>query len=371
MSRMRTGLTPATPSRRSPTKFPPVRTHGWRSNSPPLPGSTREPEWSRDMIRGIQLKTSSKTPVASNSARRRTSSSEEIKTTPVLKQQEEKTFTSPQQNGKDKEIEKLKLKILSLQKLIEQLRAEIKEKAGTITELEEKLKAQAAEFEDQIKKLKAIITEREKEIEEKKKIVKSKDLEINEMKDSFEKEKEEMKKEFDHELQELKAQHLKELTERDGKMKILKMHMADALGDNSRERQLQLEELTKELRRVTDETDVLKSKLQSMKSSNQGKCPNCFVMERQLQSKIVELRDKEVVTIEMQQLCAKMEKQLVQQDELLRQWAKNKGKPVSRVKYSLSFCVALLCVHRFFVLGIHNCKGIVLSCIILAEVMCF
>lgn len=45
----------------------------------------------------------------------------------------------------------------------------------------------------------------------------------------------------------------------------------------------------------------------------QGKCPNCFVMEKQLQSKIVELRDKEVVTIEMQQLCAKMEKQLVQQ----------------------------------------------------------
>jgi len=51
-------------------------------------------------------------------------------------------------------------------------------------------------------------------------------------------------------------------------------------------------------------------------------------MEKQLQSKIIELRDKEVVTIEMQQLCEKMEKQLVQQDELLRQWAKNKGKPV-------------------------------------------
>ena len=106
-------------------------------------------------------------------------------------------------------------------------------------------------------------------------------------------------------------------------------------------------------------------------------------MERQLQSKILELRDKEVVTIEMQQLCAKMEQQLVQQvdiritsrctlkatfielfhwhscsilpqiiiilkhsiykvitnnlihiisliqkDQLLRQWAKNKGKPV-------------------------------------------
>ncbi|XP_078361086.1 uncharacterized protein LOC144645392 [Oculina patagonica] len=328
MSRMRTGLKPTVPTRHSPSKLPPVRT-GWRSNSPPSPGSAREPDWSHDMIRGIQLKTATKRPlVARTNSPRRTPSIDEIRTTPVLKQQEERKGSIPQENGKDKEIEKLKLKILSLQKLIEQLRGEINEKANIITELEGKLKAQAAEYEEQIKKLKAIISEKELEIEEKKKILKSKDVEISEMKESFEKEKEVMRTEFDRELEELKAQHLKELTDRDGKMKILKMHMADALKDNSRERQLQLEELTKELKRVTEETDVLKSKLQSMKSSNQGKCPNCFVMEKQLQSKIVELRDKEAVTIEMQQLCAKMEKQLVQQDELLRQWAKNKGKPV-------------------------------------------
>ena len=36
-------------------------------------------------------------------------------------------------------------------------------------------------------------------------------------------------------------------------------------------------------------------------------------MEKQLQSKITELRDKEIVTIELQRLCSKMEKQLVQQ----------------------------------------------------------
>lgn len=327
MSRMRTGLKPIEPTRRSSTKFPPVR-NGWRSNSPPLAGSAREPEWSQDMIRGIQLKTATKRPLVASISPRRTPTTDESKTTPPVKQQEERKSSSSQENSKDKEIEKLKLKILSLQTLIEQLKAEIKEKAKIIAELEEKLKTQAAEFEEQIKKLKAIISEREKEIEEKKRVVKNKDAEINELKESFEKVKEEMKKEFNNELEELKAQHLKELTDRDGKMKVLKMHMADALKDNSRERQLQLEELTKELKRVTEETDVLKHKLQSMKSSNQGKCPNCFVMEKQLQSKIVELRDKEVVTIEMQQLCAKMEKQLVQQDELLRQWAKNKGKPV-------------------------------------------
>ena len=36
-------------------------------------------------------------------------------------------------------------------------------------------------------------------------------------------------------------------------------------------------------------------------------------MEKQLQSKITELRDKEIATIELQRLCSKMEKQLVQQ----------------------------------------------------------
>lgn len=330
---MRTDLKPTVPSRRSATKFPPVRT-SWGASSPPLITNARDPEWSTDMVRGIQLKTVSKTPSAASNSPRRSSSNDEVKTTPPLPKQEIRTFSSAQLNSKDKiierdkEIEKLKLKILSLQKLIEQLRAEIKEKSGTISELEEKLKTQAAYFEEQINKLKAIIKEKENETDELQKTVTSKHLEINGIKETFSKEKEEMKKQFDHELEELKALHLKELADRDGKIKMMKMHMADALKDNSRERQLQLEELTKELKRVTEETDVLKSKLQSMKSTNQGQCPNCFVMEKQLQAKITELRDKEVVTIEMQRLCSKMEKQLVQQDELLRQWAKNKGKPV-------------------------------------------
>ena len=36
-------------------------------------------------------------------------------------------------------------------------------------------------------------------------------------------------------------------------------------------------------------------------------------MEKQLQSKIIEVRDKETTVIGLQQLCSKMEKQLVQQ----------------------------------------------------------
>ena len=55
-------------------------------------------------------------------------------------------------------------------------------------------------------------------------------------------------------------------------------------------------------------------------------------MEKQLQSKISELRDKEVVATEMQRLCSKMEKQLVQQVNLEKQ------------RRSMNFCQTSQCV---------------------------
>jgi len=98
------------------------------------------------MIRGIQLKTATKRPLAASTSPRRTPTTDEIKTKPSLKQQVERKLSNPQENAKDKEIEKLNLKILSLEKLIEQLSAEIKDKGNTITELEEKLKAQVKKY---------------------------------------------------------------------------------------------------------------------------------------------------------------------------------------------------------------------------------
>ena len=45
----------------------------------------------------------------------------------------------------------------------------------------------------------------------------------------------------------------------------------------------------------------------------QGGCKNCHILEKELQNKIIELRSKDVGLIELQQLCEKMEKQLMQQ----------------------------------------------------------
>ena len=103
MSRMRSGLKPTVPSRNSPTKFPPVRT-GWGTKSPPVLPSHRDPDWSTDMVRGVQLRTVAKTPLAGNNSPRTSTSSDEVKTPPLPKQ-EEKKFSVPQQNEKEKEIE--------------------------------------------------------------------------------------------------------------------------------------------------------------------------------------------------------------------------------------------------------------------------
>ncbi|KAK2573957.1 hypothetical protein P5673_000067 [Acropora cervicornis] len=283
MAHMRSGLKPTVPSRHSPSKLPPVSTPvraGWGTTTPPFT-SVSNVDWTIEMVRGIRLKTGTKMPVSSRKSPSKSFVNDEPRTSSlqILPKHKENTVVPSPQNDMEKEIEKLKSKIMSLQKLIEQLKAEIKEKSATITELEKKLKTQETEFGEEKKKFKSIIIDKEKELAE-------------------------LKRVFDRELEELKAQHLKELFERDGKIKVMKMHMADVLKDKSR---------------VTEETDVLKLKLKSMKSANQGQCQNCFVMEKQLQSKISELRDKEVVAIELQRLCSKMEKQLVQQVNLEEQ----------------------------------------------------
>lgn len=102
MSRMRTGLKPAVPARRSPTKLPPVR-NGWGTNSPSSHSSSRDPEWAGDMVRGIQLKTTSKTSSAARNSPRRSSRSEEVNTPPLPKH--EKKFSIPRETDKEKEIE--------------------------------------------------------------------------------------------------------------------------------------------------------------------------------------------------------------------------------------------------------------------------
>ena len=103
MSRLRTDLKPVQPSRRSATKFPPVKVN-WGSHSPTLNGQARDPEWSTDMIRGIQLKTMSKGPILTSMSPRKTPMQELTKVSSSVHQEERRSSTT-EQNSKDKVIE--------------------------------------------------------------------------------------------------------------------------------------------------------------------------------------------------------------------------------------------------------------------------
>lgn len=232
-----------------------------------------------------------------------------------------------------KEIEKLKQKIASLMKTIEQLRAENRTKEGRIAELEEKLKKVENESEARLQKLKKLekseelLAERDKEIDALKKKIKEKEEHILKLQDEYAKEKQTLQDGFTATVDTLKTEHQKELTDRDEKIATLKARMGDILKDNSWERQHQIDELVKELKKVSEETEALKARLRSTKSSNKD-CENCSHMKQVTDRQKLDIIEREKAIVDLQKLSSKMEKQLVQQDDILKQYAKALGRPL-------------------------------------------
>ncbi|XP_032239119.1 ELKS/Rab6-interacting/CAST family member 1 [Nematostella vectensis] len=356
MSRIRTDLRATVPRRHSPTKFPPVKT-GW-GRSPSSTSMGHEHEWATDMVIGLQMKAGSppketrqtispapREEVTTMKPAKRTSVPNTINVQQIETLKQEVHNLKQQHQGYldriaqlEKEIEKLKTKNAAQHKTIENYKTEVKIKNTKISELEEqiknfqqqKLKSQSHESDNakEIERLKAALEAKNKQMYDLEEIVRSSAEKMEQMKKEFEDEKQRMQKEFEKNLEESAANFKIEIAEKDEKLNVLKMRMADALKDNSRERQHQLEELTRELKRVTEETDVLRSKIHAAKPTQQTYCQNCPELEKQIQAKILQIRDKDVALVELQRLCNKMEKQLVQQDELLRQWARSKGKDI-------------------------------------------
>jgi hypothetical protein len=62
-------------------------------------------------------------------------------------------------------------------------------------------------------------------------------------------------------MEQMRLEHARELKIRDDKIVFLKKQISDSLKDNSWERQQQIEELTKQLKRTHDEYEILRQKL--------------------------------------------------------------------------------------------------------------
>ena len=63
----------------------------------------------------------------------------------------------------------------------------------------------------------------------------------------------------------------------------------------------------------------------SSKNSSSTSCGNCASLTAKLNESEKNIKEKTTVIRDLKGLCAKFEKQLKQQDELLKLWAESKG----------------------------------------------
>lgn len=119
--------------------------------------------------------------------------------------------------------------------------------------------------------------------------------------------------EISNQLENLKVKHECELACKQKHIETLKGQVKDSLESNSKERQEQIDELLKELNRVSDEADYYKMISQRSVNSN---CGNCTSHENKYKEVLLELAKYEENYKGLVNVCSKMENQLSQQDEL-------------------------------------------------------
>lgn len=314
MSRIRTDLKPTVKGLKSSTSLTKVKGDS-ATKLPPVsprcvsasPRGSVDLKWTLDMVRGYTLHGTEK-PKAAGS----------------------KNSDGSQMN---RDYEKLYQKYTSLQKLVSQLREEIKVKNKTILELQEKLSEKEEDYNKSLEKYKETISQHESKIEsfyeqmkqlkdaimERTKEMDGVRIELTETKKKCDEQIGNISKENEAKMLALKLSHKDELASRDSKISVLKLQLESALNHNSKERQRQLDELTKELTRMTDETELLKAKLRALTKQRQPEqCRNCIALEETLQTKLKELRSKDESIALLLQHGQKMAKQLSKQDEFLK-----------------------------------------------------
>ncbi|XP_060076060.1 trichohyalin-like [Ylistrum balloti] len=243
--------------------------------------------------------------------------------------------TKSQELADKKEIQDLKARerdllkqITSLQKQVEDLQEQIRNKEVEVVTLQDQILRQEeshkAALMEERKAHDITRSERDRLLKE----LEDLRAEVKTIREENSKKMEELKKELEEKHSLEIAEKDKEIKIRDDKLSRLKMQMAEALKGNSWERQQQLEELTKELGRLQEEADSLRMKLKafkSLKNNQAGQCGNCQESLSKAEKYQVAVKERDATIKDLKSLVTKFEKQLTQQDELLKSWAESKG----------------------------------------------
>nr|XP_054748866.1 golgin subfamily A member 4-like isoform X1 [Lytechinus pictus] len=224
--------------------------------------------------------------------------------------------------GKEKQYHK---KINNLQKAVEQLRLEVNMKEENLLKTNLKLQQIEEHFRLLYEEEKSSHEVTRQEVTEAREELREKENFVEALKQRHEQHTKELKEHLDAQITELKTKYDADIADRDRRLDNLKKQMASHLKDNSWERQQQLEELSKELGKMSEEANMLKSKLKAMSVKNKEGCPNCPSLKVQLASKEKLVLEKDAQIKQLMELCKKFESQLSQQDVIMKQFAKDKG----------------------------------------------
>lgn len=229
-------------------------------------------------------------------------------------------ITSETQKYED-EIFKLKKRIEDLELQLKTSQKSNKEKEKICEDLSKKLTSSLRQ--------ESFLVEKMEELQKQNEMLKAENdrcqfkLLMNEddKRQSADKSREEMlnfKLEKDKELSLLKEDHSKDIRLKDEKLDLLKKQIAGAFKDNSWERQLQIDELSKELKRTQEEYDLVKHKLKGFKNKSGDTCQNCTNMHEKLEEKTLALRVNETNLADLINLMKKFQSQINFSDELLK-----------------------------------------------------
>lgn len=202
----------------------------------------------------------------------------------------------------EKESQKLTSSVESLQREVANLKKDYTMKEANIKENIECYDTTVVSLKDEIKALKSIHADTLSSIVEKH----SKEIKL--LKKRIETEKYSVLKEFDEKL-----------TSKQDIIDNLKAKLAESFTESSKERQIQIDELVKELERVSVEAESVKSALKSLKTTSA--CQRCTFYDQKIKELTKELTEKDDICRTLYMICSKMEKQLIQQDDVLQVWS--------------------------------------------------
>lgn len=207
----------------------------------------------------------------------------------------------------------LQQRIAMLVQLVDSLKSELKDKDNCIANLDGQLLTQEEEYKALFEKEQSSHEATKQNLEKVKAELEQNLQYVEELKRQHANQVKDMAaavRKCEANIADLQASKEKEIALREEKLERLKKQMADALTGNSKERHLQLDELSKELGKVQEEAELLRIKLKSMQKTSKDGCTNCDSLSDKLRLLSSNVKQEEKKNNELKDKLTLLQKRL-------------------------------------------------------------